>query len=195
MSDQAKLSKQNATEDAPTKSEGEWMDLEAAADLLGVSGITLRRHAKKGAYKARRNGRSQNSKIQIFVDSAAKEQSKNDRVSTDGFEGVLNSDKLEISDSDWEEGIDFDNAPLRDTLKWMQDALSEKDAKIHELNEKLMGAHFRNGFLESQIGTYTEQIKLITQTKDPEPTPQETEAPVIKQTAWQKFGSWFKSGN
>jgi len=196
MTERTKLTTQD-NQNEPGQPQGEWLSLDEAADAMGMSTITLRRYAKKGTLKWRRLGKTRNAKIQVYVTPEVVAQGESERVSTEGLEEVLSGDDTELGEWDVSEAEPGDRV-LQDTLRWLQQSVDEKDAKIFELSEKLMAANFRNGYLESEIGTVKDQIKLITQVPDPidqpdlidqaETLPDQTPA---KTSAWQRFTGWL----
>lgn len=167
-------------------SAGEWMTLQEAHDATGMSEPTLRRYIKRGSIKYRRQGRTVNSKLEVFVTPEMRDPSTDDRVSTDGLEEVLTGEpeffdatpENEVIDQD-----DYSDQSTRETLNWMRDKLDDKDSKIETLTKELMAAQYRNGYLESQIQTTTEQVKLLTD--------REREQAKPDPSWWSKFSTWF----
>jgi DNA-binding transcriptional MerR regulator len=194
MTEQIKLTKQDIKEDQPKVVSGEWMNLEEASDAMGMSSITLRRYAKKGTLKWRRLGKSRNAKIQVYVTPELLAETEEQRISTEGLDEVLDGDQ-DVQVGEWDASDEAPTEqPLRDTLHWLQETITEKDRKIHELSEKLMAATHRNGYLESEIGTAKEQLKLITQTPDQVDGIDQaalSDQAKSKITAWRAFISWF----
>ena len=71
------------------ETEGKWLSLQKASNVTGLSMATLRRYVKKKKLESRRLGRTSNSKVQVYITSDMVEDRKEERVSTDGFEEVL----------------------------------------------------------------------------------------------------------
>ncbi len=161
---------------------GQWLTLQAASDATGFAEATLRRYIKRRKIKFRRLGRSVNSKIEVWITPDLIGQPLESPEDLDEV-AVEDSDVLDQS-AEAEDQDDYTgDAATRETLQWMREKLDDKDAKIEALTKELLGASYRNGYLESEVVTQKEQVKLLTDSQSASNTP-----PV---SAWKRFGSWF----
>jgi len=168
------------------------MSILEATEATGMSPNTLRRYIKRGRIKFRRLGKTSNSKLELWVTTNLIQTGAAERVTMDGFDDVL-GDVAEVVDESFDpaveglvEGEYSGEGATRETLSWFRERLDDKDAKIDELMEKVEGlmdklnsASYRNGYLESQVQTTQDQIKLLTDSQRQE------------KSWWARFSSWF----
>jgi hypothetical protein len=143
-------------------SSGEWMTLQEAHVATGYSEATLRRWIRSRRIGYKRQGRSVNSKLEVFVTPDMRPGAGADRASTEGLEDVL-TQEAEIFEP-VEDDLDAyaDDQTTRETLNWLRERVDDKDRQIQELIKELQGATYRNGYLESQVQSSQEQMKLLT---------------------------------
>jgi len=200
MTEQSKLTMQESIPQnmAGAKiTEGQWLSLAEAANLTGLSVITLRRYVKSKRVKARRLGKTANAKLQVYVTPNLTE-TPDDGVTSDELDEVLNTADAEPVDDEYDDltehdQIDHTNA---ETMSWMRKRLDESLEEIRRLNHQLNGATHRNGYLEAQMDTFREQVKLLTQrddnlTSSNDQTPELGAKGTTNQGLLSKFGRWF----
>ncbi len=161
---------------------GQWLTLQAASDTTGFAEATLRRYIKRRKIKFRRLGRSVNSKIEVWITPDLVDQPPG---SAEDLDEVLVED-LDVLDqtNEVDDQDDYASDPAtRETLQWLREKLDDKDARIEALTKELLGASYRNGYLESEVVTQKEQVKLLTDSQSP------TNAP--SNSPWKRFGAWF----
>jgi chromosome segregation ATPase len=192
--------------------EGEWMTIQNASFATGLSMATLRRYIKRKTVRARRLGKTVNSKVEILVPKHML-ATEGERLSTEGLEQVLTPDvELSSEDEEFDDQVAYADQSTRETVEWLRDKLDDKDEKIDELRRKLddltnhlAAATYRNGYLESKQEDYAAQIKQLTMTPAvvaPEP-PAESQAIVennVQDQAnsgglWSKLGNWLVGKN
>ncbi len=86
-----------------------------------------------------------------------------DRLTTDGLEDVLTSEVETVEDETELVARDQVDQAAAETMDWLRKRLDESQTEIARLNNQLQGASHRNGYLEAQMETYQDQIKLLTQ--------------------------------
>jgi hypothetical protein len=160
------------------QSSGQWMTLQEASESTGFALGTLRRYIKRGSLRFRRLGRSLNSKLEVFVTPNMLQSDAGDRVSTAGIDDVLTQEVEAFDPLDDQDDYTPDQS-TSETMTWLRTRVDEKDAKIEALMKELQGATYRNGYLESQLETTKDQIKLLT------------DGNRSKKSWWAKFSSWF----
>ena len=199
------------------ETEGKWLSLQKASNVTGLSMATLRRYVKKKKLESRRLGRTSNSKVQVYITSDMVEDRKEERVSTDGFEEVLDPLNAELVDQEEDDDDDDEGHELVDqtslaveTPNWLkqrveekddhiqellqetESKIQEKDKKIEQLQMQLQAASHRNGYLEAQNEVNQEKIKLLTQIPEEE-FPESEEEQEVEKGFWMRFRSWFVS--
>lgn len=71
--------------------------------------------------------------------------------------------------------------PLRGTEPdKLMEMIQDLQSKLDKANQQLQAASFRNGYLESQVDSHKEQIKLLVDSQH------------NNHPWWHRFGSWFK---
>lgn len=190
----------NARADQALPAEGQWMALQEASIATKLSMATLRRYIKRKRLKWRREGKTTNSKVQVWITRDLIDDPNDDRMSTEGFDDILNPESETLSPEDFvlgeiEEADQVDQAN-RETLQWLREKLDDRESKIEELTEKLMeaqvkqlevvqslnhqlmNANYRNGYLESQQTNHEQTIKLLTDSQS-------------KKSWWVKLTDWL----
>lgn len=166
----------------PAAAAGQWLTLQAASDATGFAEATLRRYIKRRKIKFRRLGRSVNSKIEVWI---TPDLIGNQTDSPEPFDEVTVED-LDVLDqtNEVDDQDDYTVDPAtRETLQWFRERLDDKDAKIEALTKELLGASYRNGYLESEVVTQKEQVKLLTDSQSP------ANQPTI--SGWKRLGAWL----
>ncbi len=189
----------NAKADQAMSAEGQWMALQEASLATKLSMATLRRYIKRKRLKWRREGKTTNSKVQVWITPDLMDDPDADRMSTDGFDDILNPDVDALTPEDFvlgeiEDSDQVDQAN-RETLQWLREKLDDRESKIENLTQKLMesqakhmdvvqnlnnqlmNANYRNGYLESVQANQEQAIKLLTDT-------QATKSWCSKLTSW-----------
>lgn len=174
----------NAKADQALPAEGQWMALQEASIATKLSMATLRRYIKRKRLKWRREGKTTNSKVQVWITQELIDGPDENCVSIDGFDDILNSESEALTPDEFILGEieDADQADQanRETLQWFREKLDDRESKIEELtgklmevqakhmdavqnlNHQLMNANYRNGYLESAQARQEETIKLLT---------------------------------
>jgi hypothetical protein len=154
---------------ATVSDSGSWVTVIEAASFIKKSERTIQRYAKGKKFKSKTDefGRlliwlPTNADIPVAVTSTVATIADNKPSVVTGFKGVAT-----LADSSNDVATSSDSQRL-----W--DLLAEKDAKIEAL---LM----RNGYLQAQMETSQETIKLLTDSQH-------------KPGWWAKFSSWFFKG-
>jgi uncharacterized protein YhaN len=190
----------NAKADQAMSAEGQWMALQEASLATKLSMATLRRYIKRKRLKWRREGKTTNSKVQVWITPDLMDGPDADRMSTDGFDDILNPDVDALTPEDFvlgeiEDSDQVDQAN-RETLQWLREKLDDRESKIENLTQKLMesqakhmdvvqnlnnqlmNANYRNGYLESVQANQEQAIKLLTDTQ-------------ATKSWWSKLTSWL----
>ncbi len=190
----------NAKADQAMSAEGQWMALQEASLATKLSMATLRRYIKRKRLKWRREGKTTNSKVQVWITPDLMDDPDADRMSTDGFDDILNPDVDALTPEDFvlgeiEDSDQVDQAN-RETLQWLREKLDDRESKIENLTQKLMesqakhmdvvqnlnnqlmNANYRNGYLESVQANQEQAIKLLTDTQ-------------ATKSWWSKLTSWL----
>lgn len=156
----------SVTSEAKASIADQWMSLQDAAIATGMSMITLRRYIKRRQLKWRRLGKSTNSKIEILVTTDLLGGNTGQQES-EGVDFSIPAEDVYSADLDT---IELDQnsemGPVAETVRWLQESIQAKDKKIEDLNNLLMSATYRNGYLESQVKSTEEQLKLLTKSPD-----------------------------
>lgn len=205
MTDQTNVSIQNLFNknplEEPSKAqEGAWMSVQEASNATGLSMGTLRRYVKARKLKSRRQGRSINSKLQVWITP--------DFLPDDsGQSEVLDFDdehEATLEEQEDDEILDFRGRDQADqsidsTLAWMREKLDERDAqmrekeaKIEALTQQLAGATYRNGYLEAEKKNF-EKVMLLLEDKAANGTEKPEVASHIEEPAgtWSKIVRWL----
>ena len=190
----------NAKADQALPAEGQWLALQEASIATKLSMATLRRYIKRKRLKWRREGKTTNSKVQVWITQDLIDGPDENCMSTDGFDDILNSesdtltpDELILGEIEDADQVDQAN---RETLQWFREKLDDRESKIEELtrklmeaqakhmdvvqelNHQLMNANYRNGYLESAQAKHEETIKLLTDSQS-------------KKSWWGKLADWL----
>lgn len=208
MTDQTNVSIQNLFNKNPLEEpgktsslEGAWMSVQEASNATGLSMGTLRRYVKARKLKSRRQGRSINSKLQVWItpDFLPDDSGQSEIVEFDDEQEATLEDQEEDEILDFR-GRDQADQSIDSTLNWMREKLDERDAQLREkeakieaLTQQLAGANYRNGYLEAEKNSFEKQILMIEDQakKTFESTePEKSEVP----GGWTKFVRWL-SGN
>lgn len=120
-----------------------------------------------------------------IIDSACTE-GLDELFSSDDTPGQDRSDTLDISpddvgasfDSQDTSGQDRSDNLVSELRNQISDLKSELDLERSESQRQLQAAAFRNGYLESQLASKDEQIKLLTDSQH-------------ELGKWARFKSWF----
>lgn len=166
----------------PAAADGQWLTLQAASDATGFAEATLRRYIKRRKIKFRRLGRSINSKIEVWI---TPDMIGSPTDSPELFDEVTVAD-LDVLDqtNEMDDQDDYTVDPgTRETLQWLRERLDDKDAKIEALTKELLGASYRNGYLESEVLTQKEQLKLLTDSQSLANQP--------KSSPWKRLTTWL----
>lgn len=181
---------------------GEWMSVQEASNATGYSMGTLRRYIKSGKIKHRRRGRANNSKLEVLVTPALLPD-KAGQTEFFGPEEDLEDDDTSFDEVDQPDQSDQLDQSGQPTMAWMckkldekDELLKEKDAKIEMLAHELSGAHYRNGYLESEKSQFEAKLLLLedksrssaVDSVQVEATEVSSEKPA---GAWSKFSKWF----
>lgn len=189
----------------PVKAEtGKWMSVQDASNATGLSMGTLRRYVKARKVKSRQLGRSFNSKLELWITTELlppEEPIQSDHVELDA------QIEAEVDYSDHQDFVEPDQTDqsTEDTLAWLRQKLDEKDelirekdAKIEKLSNELVGATFRNGYLEAEKSGYEQKLLLLEdkskQSEEPAVTESVSSAPVTLEppkSGWARFRRWF----
>ncbi len=200
MTDQTNVSIQNLFNKNPleepggaTAQEGAWMSVQEASNATGLSMGTLRRYVKARKLKSRRQGRSINSKLQVWItpDFLPDDSGQSEIVEFDDEHEATLEDQEEDEILDFR-GRDQADQSIDSTLTWMREKLDERDtqlrekeAKIEALTRQLAGATYRNGYLEAEKKNFEHQILMIE-----DKAKQSLEK--LEPTVLQERGVWFK---
>lgn len=205
MTDQTNVSIQNLfnknpleeTSKAQAQEEGAWMSVQEASNATGLSMGTLRRYVKARKLKSRRQGRSINSKLQVWIspDFLPDDSGQSEIVEFDDEqEATLEEQEEEILDF---RGRDQADQSIDSTLTWMREKLDERDAQLREkeakieaLSQQLAGATYRNGYLEAEKKNFEQQLLLLEdKSRQVNVVPEPTQAK--KSGTWVRFGRWL----
>ncbi len=170
---------QDATSNASVRVPVEYLDVEEAARRLDISVRAVQKRLKKGSLIG--------SKIKTgslerwVIDAACLPAIDSPCPSPNLIE--MDANLVELGREHSDELSCLDANPFYDgrELGANQDASSFKDEMIKELQHKLEAASYRLGYLEHQIETQSNQIKLLTDSQH-------------EGGWWAKFSSWFFKG-
>ena len=157
----------------------EYLDVEEAARRLGISPRAIQKRLKKGSLIG---SKIKTGSLERWVIEAASlpptDQAQNSPTLIE-----LDANPVEVV-REPSSGLDCLDANLYSggrELGANQGANDFKDELIKELQHKLEAASYRLGYLEHQIETQNNQIKLLTDSQH-------------KGGWWAKFSSWFFKG-
>ncbi|MBP7864220.1 helix-turn-helix domain-containing protein [bacterium] len=206
MTDQTNVSIQNLfnknpleeTSKAQAQEEGAWMSVQEASNATGLSMGTLRRYVKARKLKSRRQGRSINSKLQVWItpDFLPDDSGQSEVVDFDDEHEATLEEQEDDEILDFR-GRDQADQSIDSTLAWMREKLDERDAqmrekeaKIEALTQQLAGATYRNGYLEAEKKNFERQILLIEDKMKHEVQALEKLEPEDI-SGWTRFVRWF----
>ena len=138
--------------------DGQWMTPENASKYTGLSEQTIGRSVRRRSLKYRRDGK----KVEIWI-AADMKRSPDPDSDPSALDDLFESDQMapfarEVETIEVQGDLGY---ATRETLQWLRESVDEKDKKILALSEEIAGANFRNGYLESQVNFYQDQIKLL----------------------------------
>lgn len=209
MTDQTNVSIQNLfnknpleeTSKAQAPEEGAWMSVQEASNATGLSMGTLRRYVKARKLKSRRQGRSINSKLQVWItpDFLPDDSGQSEVIDFDDEHEATLEEQEDDEILDFR-GRDQADQSIDSTLAWMREKLDERDAQLREkeakieaLTQQLAGANYRNGYLEAEKNSFEKQILMIEDQAKKTFESMEPEKPE-ESGGWKKFVRWL-SGN
>ena len=203
MTDQTNVSIQNLFNKNPLEEtskaqaqEGAWMSVQEASNATGLSMGTLRRYVKARKLKSRRQGRSINSKLQVWItpDFLPDDSGQSEVVDFDDEHEATLEEQEDDEILDFR-GRDQADQSIDSTLSWMREKLDERDAqmrekeaKIEALTQQLAGATYRNGYLEAEKKNFEQKILLIEDQSKQIENAAKTEPQL---STWTKIARWL----
>ncbi len=205
MTDQTNVSIQNLFNKNPLEDpskaqaqEGAWMSVQEASNATGLSMGTLRRYVKARKLKSRRQGRSINSKLQVWItpDFLPDDSGQSEVVDYDDEHEATLEEQEDDEILDFR-GRDQADQSIDSTLTWMREKLDERDVQLREKEEKidaltqqLAGATYRNGYLEAEKKNFEQKLLLI-EDKAIQKTDQNAEVERKQPGIWSHIGRWI----
>jgi hypothetical protein len=206
MTDQTNVSIQNLFNKSPLdepgkaqSQEGAWMSVQEASNATGLSMGTLRRYVKARKLKSRRQGRSINSKLQVWItpDFLPDDSGQSEVVDFDDEHEATLEEQEDDEILDFR-GRDQADQSIDSTLSWMREKLDERDvqlrekeAKIEALTQQLAGATYRNGYLEAEKKNFENVLLLLEDKSKIEPEKAEEAIVPKTESTWSKVTRWL----
>jgi hypothetical protein len=163
------------------------VSVEHAAEILGISSRAVQKRLKKGTLKGLKVKQGGIERWSVNLSVMDREQDASCSVEFANHE-VQDANTLElVREQGAPSPIEFANIEYQDT-SWAEKSIKDKtaiddykDSVIQELQAKLEAATFRVGYLQAQMESSQETIKLLTDSQH-------------KPGWWAKFSSWFFKG-
>lgn len=163
------------------------LTVERAAEILGISSRAVQKRLQKGTLKGLKTKQGGIERWSVNLSVTDREQGASCSEQFAICE-LQDANTLELDrEQDAPCPIQFANLDCQDT-SWAEEPRPDKttiddykDRVIQELQAKLEAATFRVGYLQAQIETSQETIKLLTDSQH-------------KPGWWAKFSSWFFKG-